>query len=119
MVWDILAHIASLDAGWLLDFALGNLHWVFAFAAVSLIFFEGQKPLRAFIHVSFAAMFFAAFLPFIGWQEFAGPFLLLYYLAELSLLKFAETIPFFAKRLVWVEEFAFFGSVILFNLLLA
>jgi len=119
MVWDILIGIATLDIGFLAGLVFGNLHWFFAFAALSFIFFEGKKPVRAFIHVTFAAMFFAAFLPFIGWAEFTGPFLLFFYLADLAMLKFFETIPYFSKRLVWVEELTFFGCLILFNVILA
>ncbi|MBI4210862.1 MAG: hypothetical protein HY544_05135 [Candidatus Diapherotrites archaeon] len=116
MVWDILVHAAALDLGWLIDAAIGNLLWLFMFVAVSYLFFGGKRPLRAFLHVTLAVLFFASLLPFMGLGELAGPFLPLYYIIELSALKFAETTPALAKRLVWVEEFVFFGSILFFNL---
>lgn len=119
MVWDILTHAAAFDFPWLIETALANVFWVFALFCVSHIFFEGKKPLRAFIHVTMAPLLIFSLLPFMGWAEVGGEFLAAYYLLDLAALKFAETIPFFAKRLVWVEEGIFFGSVIVFNLFLA
>ncbi|GEM_PF-6975438 len=117
MVWDILSSAFSLDITGLAGILLGNLAWVFIFFAVGYIFFEGKRPLFAFIHVSLAPLLMFALLPFMGWKDVGGELLAVYYLADLAALKFAETIPFLARRLVWVEEAVFFGSVILFNLL--
>lgn len=119
MVWDIFAHALALDLPWLIETALANIFFIFALFAVSFIFFEGKRPLRAFLHVALAPLFFFALIPFIGWSDVTGYFIAFYYVIELSMLKFAETMPFFAKRLVWVEEAVFFGSVIVFNLFIA
>ncbi|MCR4368853.1 MAG: hypothetical protein NUV67_03025 [archaeon] len=116
MVWDILVAAMSLDFGALLDIALGNLLWIFMFFAVSFFFFEGRRPIRAFLHVAFAAMFFAVLMPFAGWAEYTGAFLMVYYLVDFSILKFAESTPALAGKLVLVEEFNFFSSIIVFNL---
>lgn len=116
MIADIAVALLSLDFEWFLGLVFGNLFWVFAFFALGYFFFRGKNPLRAFIHVAFAVLFFNELLPFIGWKEYVGQFLLVYYLVDLSLLKIAESIPFFSSRLVWVEEANFFGSILLFNL---
>tara|TARA_Y100000310_G_scaffold345859_1_gene471629 strand:- start:23919 stop:24275 length:357 start_codon:yes stop_codon:yes gene_type:complete len=117
MVWDILIATATLSIGALLEIAIANLLWVFMFFSLGYIFFDGKKPVRAFIHVTLAALFFAQLLPFLGWEEYTGPFLGLYYLVDFSVLKFAETSKFWVNKLVWVEELTFFSSVILFNLI--
>lgn len=119
MVWDILSAAAGLDISGLLGIAIANIFWVFALFAVSFIFFEGKRPIRAFIHVTMAPLLMFSILPFMGWQDVGGEFLAAYYIIDLAALKFAETIPFFAGRLVWVEEGVFFGSAMLFNLFLA
>lgn len=119
MPWDILVAAASMDFAGLFGIALSNIFWVFAFFCVGFIFFEGKRPLRAFIHVALAPLFMFSLVSFVGWADVTGAFLAFYYVIELSVLKFAETIPFFARRLVWVEEGVFFGSVILFNLLIS
>ncbi len=119
MVWDIIVGAAGLDFAGLFGIALSNIFWVFALFCVSYIFFEGKRPLRAFVHVALAPLFIFSLLPFIGWSDVTGSFLAFYYVLDLSILKFAETIPFFAKRLVWVEEGVFFGSLIVFNIFMA
>jgi len=118
MVWDIIRAAVTMDISALMRIALANILWVFIFFALAYIFFEGKSPLRAFIHIFLAALFFAQLVPFLGWKEYtAASFLAFYYIIDFSLLKWAETTPFFANRLVWVEEFTFFGSLIFFNLL--
>lgn len=119
MIWEILTNIASLNVEGLLGLVMGNLHWVFSILAVSYFFFNARKPIRAFVHVSFAILFMAELVVFVGWHDFSGQFLLLYFLLELGVLIVAQNIPFLSKRLVWVEEANFFGSIILFNLFLA
>ncbi len=119
MPWDILVAAANLDFAGLLGIALLNIFWVFALFCVGFIFFDGKRPLRAFIHVALAPLLMFSLLPFMGMREVGGSFLAFYYVLDFAILKFAETIPFFANRLVWVEEGVFFGSVIIFNLLLS
>lgn len=119
MVWDILIAIASFDIATLLDIALNNLLWVFLFFAVGYIFFDGKRPVKSFFHIAFAPLFFFSLIPFLGWQEpTAGLFLGFYYLVNFSFMKFGETLSFFKDRLVWIEEFTFFGSLVVFNLII-
>ena len=118
MVWDILVHIAALDIAWLYFTAMGNLLWIFIFLTISFFFFNGKNIARSFVHVTFAALFMGSLLPFIGWEEFGGHFLLLYYLLDLAILSAAEANKFLSSRLVWVEEFVFFGLLIGYNVFL-
>ncbi len=119
MVWDVLSAAAALDFSGLVEIFLSNLHWVFVFFALGFIFFEGKNPVRAFMHITVAALFIFTLIPFAGWADITGTFIAFYYVIDLSVLKFAESIPYFARRLIWVEEGIFFGSLVLFNLILA
>ena len=118
MFFDLLAHAFAFDIGWFISLFSDNLIWVFMFAALSFIFFGGNKPIRAFLHVAIAGVLMLELVQFVGWQEYTGSFLMIYYVADLSFLKMAESTKFFSNKLVWVEEAVFFGSLILFNVVM-
>ena len=119
MVWDILIAAATLDIATLIDIAFSNILWVFMFFALAYIFYDGKKPVKSFFHIAFAPLFVFSLIPFLGWEEpTTGLFLGFYYLVNFSFMKFGETLSFFKERLVWIEEFTFFGSLVLFNLVI-
>ena len=116
MVWDILIAAATFDIATLLDIAFKNILWVFIFFVVAHMFFEGKHQIRGFIHVFLTGLLFAQLLPFLGWQDYTGTFLLLYYLIDFTVLKFAETSKFLTSKLVLIESSTFYVALVLFNI---
>ncbi|MFH1391728.1 MAG: hypothetical protein ABIH20_05440 [Candidatus Diapherotrites archaeon] len=115
MIWEIIVHLVALDFAWIIGLVLSNLLIVFMFFALGYIFFNGKNPIRSFIHLILAPLLFFELIPFLGWAEVSGQLVALYYIINLSLMKMLENNKFFSSRLVWIEEFTFFGALILFN----
>jgi len=117
MIWEIIVHLIAFDFVWLVNLALANLLIIFMFFALGYIFFNGKSPVKAFFHLLLAPMLFFTLIPFLGWADVSGSLVAFYYLVNLSLMKLLENTQFFSSRLIWVEEFTFFGALIFFNIL--
>ncbi|MFH1587887.1 MAG: hypothetical protein ABIA76_00935 [Candidatus Diapherotrites archaeon] len=116
MFFELLLMVLNFDFFGIINLLLRNLFWVFGFIALGYFFFGSKKALKWFIVLSLAPVLLNSFLGFIGWKEFNMNFLGLYYVFNLSALKFAESTKFFENRLPYVEEITMMGSLIIFNL---
>ena len=117
MIWEIIVHLVALDFAWVINLAVSNILIIFMMFCLGHIFFNGKKPIRAFFHLLFAPLFIFELIPFIGWSDITGQVVALYYIINLSLMKLLENNSFFSSRLVWIEEFTFFGAIIFVNLM--
>lgn len=118
MIVEFLYHLVQADFAWVIGFVLGNLHWIFAFFAVSYIFFEGKHTLRRFFILFLVPWIWFDFTGLAGFVYLTGAFLTMYYIGEVAIMKFAEDVPKTAKKLVWVEEAWFLTTLIVVNFLL-
>lgn len=118
MFVEFLSHVVSLDLVWVMQFILGNLHWLFAFFAISLIFFNGKKIKRRFIILVLVPWIWFDLTHAMGLVFLTGIFLVMYYVGEIALMKFAEDSPQLENKLVWVEEGWFLSVLIAANFIL-
>lgn len=49
MLLEFLSHAMAFDLGWIVSLVLGNLHWVFALFAFTIIAEKGKKPVWHFL----------------------------------------------------------------------
>jgi hypothetical protein len=119
MMLEFLRHLIELDFGWIVQFILNNLLWLFLFAALSHFLFEGKKFIRGIIVFSVVVWTWLDFTAFIGWEIYVAGYLCLYYVLDLVFLKLTEThTGGTAKSLIYTEEVLFIGSLVVFNLFL-
>lgn len=116
MFVEFMYHLLSFDLVWIIQFVLLNLHWLFAFAAVSYFFSDGKKILSGVIVIVFALWAMESGAKIMGWVFITGTFLLLFYVVKFFILKFAEETPAMQNKLIWINELSGYGTWILFNL---
>lgn len=118
MIVEFTYHLLQFDSAWITEFILNNLGWGFAFFALAHIFYEGKKVASRFVILMLVPWFTMDMTNVSGMVTYVAAFLSLYYLGEISLMKFAEDDPKFKDKLIWVEEGWFFTVLILFNFIL-
>lgn len=103
-------HLFSLDVAWIFDFVLGQLFWVFVFAAVVVLTFEPKKQFWGFIFFIFFMWALVDVNAYMGW--IVGPsFGSLYFvLFSLPAYLFLEKNGVFSR---WNVPYAIFGVIIL------
>ncbi len=116
MILEFLSHVVMLDIPWLLGFILGNLLWVFMFAAIVYYFWEGEHFLEAFILLPITMFSYAALERTIGLVMFVGGFLMIYYVSKLVILKFAEETPALRKYIVPISTLQALAAWVLYNI---
>ena len=115
MIVEFTYHLLQLDLAWIIEFILNNLGWGFAFIALAFIFYEGKKVASRFGILMLVPWFTMDMTNVSGIVAYVAAFLSLYYIGEISLMKFAEDDPKFKDKLIWVEEGWFFAVLIFFN----
>ena len=115
MILEIMQHAFALDIAWLISLVLDNLLWIFMFAAVGFYFFEGKSFLKFALFVPLAVICLDSLLGSMGWVAFTAGFVVAFYLAQIVLLTFFSSNPFFEKRIVWLEIAFTYSLVFYFN----
>lgn len=118
MFVEFFYHIVQFDFAYILEFVLLNLHWIFAFFALSFIFFSGKNTIRRFFILFLVPWIWFDFTGIMELIYLSGTFLTFYYIGEVALMKFAEDTPQLADKLIWVEEGWFITTLIVVNFIL-
>ena len=116
MLLQVISNLLSLNVSWFVELALGNLFYLFAFAAVMHIFMNGKGVLKGFVVLCLMIWFWMDFAAVSGATLFVGGFLAFYYISKMALLIFAESTPKLKQKLIIVSELQFIGAFVLYNL---
>ena len=100
------------------NFILSNLLWVFGLFALGFIFFDGNKPILAFLTITGLSLILGIFESASGWGFYTGGFLSLYYVSQMAILKYAEEIHFLKNRLAVVDSLYAYSLMIVYNFIL-
>src|SRR3989344_366835 len=84
------SNLLNLNFGWIIEFVLGNLFWVFAFAIIVHILFNGQKFFAAFIVFVFAMWLWDDFGALTGVGFIGAKVIAIYYVSKIALLTVVE-----------------------------
>lgn len=114
----VLSHFFSLDFGWLLQFVLDNLLWLFLFAASAVFFFEKKNWVLAIVFVGFWVFISSEFAAIVGWQLLSADFLAVNMIALVAVLTFAQYDSWGSKNLLLVNIVRFLVVLAFFNLFL-
>ena len=111
---DFFTHLATLDFQWFVELAMDNILWVFALIAITVIYNEMKWSTKIFIVI--VLMIFSTVEAFevLGIIILVGGFLFVYYIGEVVLLNFTETIPSLKGKLPFVLTIYFFLMTILY-----
>ncbi len=118
MFVDFIAHILTLDLGWLLGYALGNLLWAFIFAGLAFYLWEGKKPVHTFFIVFTLLALEQDLMTATGWIYLTGGFLTLEFVSEIVISLIAVNTPKFEKHLPAIIIVRFLCLLAIYNLFL-
>jgi hypothetical protein len=111
-----LPRLISLDLMWFVELAMDNLLWVFAFIAIIFIYNNMKFSYKKFIILFFAIFPFVEFFQSVGIIILVGSFLFVYYVFELILLTFTETVPSLKGKIPFILTIYFFLMITLHGL---
>jgi len=105
MFFEFVHAVLTLDLNWLAWLLFANLHYLFAFAALIFILFNGKTKsvLPGFIFFFLLCWAFTDFTDVSGWVFFVGGFLGLNYIAKIGSLTFAASDPKLEKYMLAVN----------------
>ncbi|MBI4053187.1 MAG: hypothetical protein HY394_04070 [Candidatus Diapherotrites archaeon] len=118
MLLEILAHILSLDFGWISGFALNNLLWVFILLALAHFFWEKTPLLIGFGVVVVYVLGSVTFTDILGWALLTPAFLLISYISRIAISTFAAHDEALAPKLPLILVAQFFAALVIYNLFL-
>lgn len=105
---DFFTHLAMLDLQWFVELAMNNIFWLFVLMAVTFVYNEMKWNTKIFIVI--VIMIFSTVEAFEVMEIviLTGSFLFVYYIGEVVLLNFTETIPKLKGKLPFVLTIYFF-----------
>ena len=105
---DFFTHLAMLDLQWFVELAMNNIFWVFVLLAITFVYNEMKWSTKIFIVI--VIMIFSTVEAFevMGIIILVGGFLFVYYIGEIILLSFTETIPSLKGKMPFVLTIYFF-----------
>ena len=114
---EFIARLFTLDIGWLLEFAFSNLFWLFAFALLIHILFNGKHMLLGIALIAFDIWLWDVWGTISGLSFFGATTLAIYYLSKIAVLKLAETIPSLRDKFVVISSLQGIGALVIANLI--
>lgn len=115
LVLQTLDAFFSLDFGFIFQYILGNLHWLFVFAAVAFFFYEKKNWFYSIVYLVLFVWAFGAALQFTGWQ-FPPELLLLDFSVATAYFVFEPTSKWFSKHFGRLSVFRFLIPMTLLNI---
>ncbi|MBU2100193.1 hypothetical protein KKG83_06865 [Candidatus Micrarchaeota archaeon] len=113
---EFFTRLFQLDLQWFVELAMHNLLWVFALVAVTFVYNNLKFSWKIFIVI--VIMIFSTVEAFesVNIVILVGGFLFVYYIGEVILLTFTETIPSLKGKLPFTLTIYFFIMVALYAL---
>jgi len=108
----------SLDIGWLVSFILGNIFWLFAFAALAHFFFGRVSLPMAFVAVTIYIWTSLEIASALGWVALSAGFLSFSYIIRIIGLTFASTFDSLKNRVTAISMVLFFATLLVWNVFL-
>lgn len=115
LVLQTLDAFFSLNWGFIFQFVLENLHWLFVFAAVAFFFYEKKNWFWSIVYLVFFVWAFGAALQFTGWQ-FPPVLIALDFVVATAYFAVEPSSPWFSKHFGRLSVFRFLIPMILLNL---
>ncbi|HLC93191.1 MAG TPA: hypothetical protein VJH23_05805 [archaeon] len=113
-----ISEVLSFNVGWLLNFGLSNLFWVFALSALVHILFSGKKFIQGMIFMTFALWLWGDFGSLSGIGFFGAQILLIYYISKIAFLTMAENSQRLRPHLVVISTITGIVSLLAANIFL-
>jgi len=111
-----IPRLISLDLMWFIELAMDNLLWVFLFVSVIFVYNNMKFSFRNFIIVLFAIFPFVDFFASINIIILVGGFLFVYYICEVMILTFTETVPSLQGKIPFILTLYFFVMIVLYSM---
>ncbi|MFH0955409.1 MAG: hypothetical protein V1777_04870 [Candidatus Micrarchaeota archaeon] len=118
MLVEFLYHFFSMDLGWIIDFTLGNLLWLFIFAACAFYMFEKRNWFWSTVFIVFLCWIYIDFSNVIGWKILTKEFWMINFLVMMGVLMFSETDSWGKDNLVLVNTIRSLAVIAFYNLFL-
>jgi len=111
-----IPRLVALDLQWFVELAMDNLLWVFLLLAITFIYNSNKFSLRNFLVIVIMIFSTVEALGNVGIVILVGSFLFVYYIVEVILVTFTETVPGFQGKIPFVLTIYFFVMLVLYNL---
>ncbi len=108
----------NFNIGWMINFAISNLFWLFALSALVHILFEGKKFFEGMIFMTFALWLWGDFGALSGIGFFGAQTLLVYYISKISFLTMVENSKNLKPYLVVISTVTGIVSLLAVNIFL-
>lgn len=99
----VMNEILNFNIGWLVNFLLSNLFWVFALVMLSYIFFGRAKFFEGIVFLTFALWLWDDFGSLSGIGFASSGVLLIYYISKISILAVVENSKELKKHLLVIS----------------
>jgi hypothetical protein len=114
---EFMARLFTFDIGWLLEFVFSNLFWLFAFALLVHILFNGKHMLLGIVLIAFDIWLWDVWGSISGLSFFGATTLVIYYISKIAVLKLAETIPQLRDKFVVISTLQGLGALVIANIM--
>jgi len=109
-----VGNLLSLNFGWIINFLLHNLFWIFALAMLCSILF-GEKALQGFFVMTPALWLWGDFEALSGVGFYGAKVLVLYYVSKIGILTIVENTPSLKKHILIVSTISGAIALLLAN----
>ena len=113
---EFFTRLFQLDLQWFVELAMNNLVWVFALIAVTFVYNNLKFSWKIFIVIVIMIFSTVEALGSINIVILVGGFLFVYYIGEVIILTFTETIPSLKGKMPFMLTIYFFIIVTLYAL---
>ncbi len=111
--FEFFGALAALNFSWIIAFILGNLLWLFFFATIVYILFNGQKFFTAFVFFVFAIWLWNDFSALTGVGFIGAKVIAIYYVSKMAILTVVENNKNLKKHLVVISTVTGIASLLL------
>ena len=116
--FEFVGNLLSLNFGWVVNFLLSNLFWLFAHSLLVHILFGGKMFFRALIFLTFALWLWNDFGELSGVGFVGAQIISVYYISKIAILTFVENTPSLKNHLLVISTVTGLVSLVLANIFL-
>jgi len=113
--FSFFSKLLALDFAWILEFIISNLLWLFIFAVVVFVLFDGKNFFAAFVFLIFAIWLWGDFGALTGVGFIGAKVIAIYYISKIAILTIVESNKTLKKHLIVISTVTGLTSMVLAN----
>ena len=114
---EFVSNLLSFNLGWFISLVLNNLFWVFAYALLVHIIFNGEKMVAAFVLFALDVWLWDVFGLLSGVSIFGAQTLVIYYITKIGVLAIAEKSETLKSKFVVVSSIQGVCAILISNVI--